>query len=75
MVRKYVTVRMRRMTNNPKKKRRWGKQIGKMEEDKKNSNIGRNSKKKQEETEAGNESRKEQRKNERGGDKKKERER
>jgi len=32
------------MSNNPKKKRRWGKQIGKMEEDKENSNIGRNSK-------------------------------
>jgi hypothetical protein len=36
------------MSNNPKKKRRWGKQIGKMEEDKKKSNIGRNSKQKQE---------------------------
>jgi hypothetical protein len=31
------------MSNNPKKKRRWRKQIGKMK-DKKNSKIGRNSK-------------------------------
>jgi hypothetical protein len=41
------------MNNNPKKTRRWGKQTGKMEEDKKNSNIGRNSKKKREEIEGG----------------------
>jgi hypothetical protein len=33
------------MSYNTKTKRRWGKQIGKMEEDKENSNIGRNSKK------------------------------
>jgi len=35
---------MRRISNNPKKKRRWGKQIGKLEEDKKNSNKGRTAK-------------------------------
>jgi hypothetical protein len=61
------------MSNNPKKTRRWGKQIGNVEEDKKNSNIGRHSKKKR--NRGGNESRKEQRTNERGRDKKKEQKR